>query len=197
MLPDFPKTKSEISKILSARVRDKVRELSPFASLPSAFVQHEGNVHSYPQEGFGTVTDGFEHFEVPLQVKIEELRSLVGDRLLQKIDGLAEEMARKTSEHGYRALDRVTEKAGNRLDAGGKPFDQEMFLAMMEKVDLTFDASGKPDFVLLMHPDMASGIAEKGQHWEQDPEFKKRYDDLLEVKREAWRDRESNRKLVD
>jgi hypothetical protein len=197
MLPDFPKTKSEISKLLSARVRHKTEEMSFFASLPRAFTQHEGNVFSYPQEGFGTVTEGFERFEVPITVKIDELRSLVGDRLLEKIDGIAEEMARKTSEHGYRVLDQATQKGGTRIDADGKPFDQEMLLAMLEQVDLSFDADGKPDLVMLMHPVMAKAVDEKWVLWEQDPAFKKRYDEILTRKREAWRDRESDRKLVD
>jgi hypothetical protein len=197
MLPDFPKTKSEISKLLSARVRLKTRELSPFASLPRAFTQHEGNVYSYPQEGAGTVSEGFERFEVPLKVEVDELRNLVGERLIEKIDKLAEEMARKTSEHGYRVLDRAAEKSGGRIDAGGQPFDQDMFLRMIEQVDLSFDANGKPDFVLLMHPEMAAALRQRGDEWERDLAFKKRYDEIIMLKREVWLDRESNRKLVD
>jgi hypothetical protein len=197
MLPDFPKTKSEISKLLSARVRRKTEQNSFFASLPRAFTQHEGNVYSYPQEGFGTITEGFEHFEVPLKVEIDELRTLVGDRLLEKVDSIAEEMARKTSEHGYRVLDQATQKAGTHIDAEGKPFDSEMFLAVLERVELSFGADGKPDLVLLMHPVMAEALREKEELWERDPAFKKRYDEIMMLKREAWLDRESDRKLVD
>jgi hypothetical protein len=197
MLPDFPKTKSEISRLLSMRVRLKTQQLSPFASLPSAFIQHEGNLHSYPQEGFGTVTEGYERFEIPFKVEFDELRQLVGDRLLEKMDTIAEELARKTSEHGYRVLDRVTEQAGNRLDAGGKPFDQEMYLAMLDKVEISFGDDGKPDFVMLMHPTMAETMKARWAEWEQDPVFMNRHERMMGLKREAWRDRESYRKLVD
>lgn len=197
MLPDFPKTKLEISRLLSRRVRLKTKELSPFVSLPSAFVQHEGNLHSYPQEGFGTVTEGFERFEIPIAVSLGELRDLVGDRLFEKMDSIAEELARKTSEHGYRVLDEVTEKAGNRLDAGGKPFDQEMYLEMLNKVEISFGDDGRPDFVMVMNPAMADAMRANWAKWEQDALFVKRYERVMELKREAWRDRESYRKLVD
>lgn len=197
MLPDFPKSKAEISKLLSVRVRRRVEQLSPFASLPKAFIQHEGHLTSYPQDGFGQTTEGFEHFEVPIEVKVEELRNLVGEKLLEKIDAVAEEMARKTSEHGYRVLDKATEKAGNVMNANGEPFDPTMFLAMLEKVDITFDSDGKPDLVVLMHPEMLRSIQERLPGWDEDPLFKKRYEELLASKKEVWLDRESNRKLVD
>jgi len=158
MLPDFPKTKSEISKLLNMRVRLKTKQLSPFASLPSAFIQHEGSLHSYPQEGFGTVTEGFERFEIPVKFTFDELSTLVGDRLLEKANNIAEELARRTSEHGYRVLDQVTEKAGNRLAADGKPFDQEMYLAVLERVEINFADDGKPDLVMMMHPEMAGAV---------------------------------------
>jgi hypothetical protein len=60
MLSDFPKTKSEMSKRLSLRLRSKTMQLSVLTSLARSFVQHEGTLHSYPQEGFGSVTEGLE-----------------------------------------------------------------------------------------------------------------------------------------
>jgi hypothetical protein len=197
MLPDFPKTKVEISKLLTARVRNKTLAMSPITSLPRSFIQHEGDLHSYPQEGFGTVTEGFEKFEVPVTVKIDELPGLVGDRLLEKMDSIAEEMARKTSAHGYRVIDQVTEKAGTHLDAGGKPFDQEMYLAMLEKIDMSFNSDQKPDLVIVARPEMAKAIQESWSIWEKDPTFMKRYKEIMMLKREVWLDRESDRKLVD
>lgn len=197
MLPDFPKTKSEISRLMSARVRNKMKEMSPFASLPRSFTQHEGDVNSYPQEGTGTVTEGFEHFEVPVTVNVAELRTLVGDRLLEKIDVVAEELARKTSEHGYRVMDEAVEKAGTHLDANGQPFSRELFLEMIQKMDMTFDSSGKPEFVLIMHPDMAKALSKVSPAWDEDAEFKRKYEEILAQKKEAWLDRESYRKLVD
>lgn len=197
MLPDFPKTKLEISELLNTRVRLKIKALSPFAALPRTFTQHEGNVLSYPQEGSGRVTHGFESFGGTRMLQIDEIPKLVGEKLLQKIDWIAEEIAKQFTQHGFRVLDKAAEQTGNRIDANGKPFDKEMFLQMLESVEMTFDESGKPELVLLMHPDMAKVVQELGPSWEQDPVFKKRHSEVLMVKREEWRDRESNRKLVD
>lgn len=197
MLPDFPKTKSEISKRLSLRLRQKTTQLSVLTSLARPIVQHEGTLHSYPQEGFGNVTDGFEHFQVPIKLTLDELKSLTGSKLAEKMDAMAEEMARKTSEHGYRVLDQVTAKAGNVLDASGQPFDKGHFLSMLEMVDMGFTPEGKPDFTIVAHPDMVQALLSCWPEWEKDLEFMRRYESLLSMKREAWLDRESDRKLVD
>jgi hypothetical protein len=46
------------------------------------------------------------------------------------------------------------------------------------------------------HPDMVKVMVKRGAEWERDTNFKRRYRDLMQRKREAWRARESNRKLV-
>ena len=46
-------------------------------------------------------------------------------------------------------------------------------------------------------PEMADVIRERFMEWIRDPEFRKRHEEIMRRKYEAWRDRESNRKLVD
>lgn len=171
--------------------------LSVLASLARPIVQHEGTMHSYPQEGFGTVSEGFEQFIVPFSTSLDELKNLTGKQLADKMDAMAEEMARKISEHGQRVLDNVTQKAGNVLDAGGVPFDKEHFLKMFEIPEISFKPDGQPDMVFVAHPDMVQALSECWPVWEKDVEFMARYNALLTRKKEEWLDRESHRKLVD
>lgn len=198
MLPDFPTSKSEINKQLMLRLRLKTQEFSPLASsMGSSVTQHEGTLHTYSQEGFGNVTEDFERLEVPIQIPTADFESLVGERLLKRIDDLAEATARQVSQLGFRKLDEVTRKTGMVSDAQGKPLDQEMYLQMLERVQMTFDDSGRPTSTLVMHPDMAKAFVKEWESWQKDQAFMKRYKDLIQQKKEEWRDRESNRKLVD
>jgi hypothetical protein len=48
-----------------------------------------------------------------------------------------------------------------------------------------------------MHPKMWETIKDDVTSWEQDPELDARYKEIIARKKEAWRARESRRKLVD
>ena len=55
----------------------------------------------------------------------------------------------------------------------------------------------KPGWVWVMHPNMAASVIPKVNEWEKDPTFNAKRERIMVVKREEWRDREANRKLVD
>jgi hypothetical protein len=68
---------------------------------------------------------------------------------------------------------------------------------MLEKMEMECEENGEPAFSLVMHPDMAEVVRKRMQEWENDRDFQDRYTAVIRLKREAWLDRESNRKLVD
>jgi len=197
MLPNIPKTKREIGRLLSHRVRKATMAQAVVASLAQPFIQHEGRKHTYYQEGTGTVTDEYEKFEVPLMLTVDEIRKPSAEVYSEKFEKLAEAMAEKISKYGFQVLDEVTRKAGNALDAHGEPFSKKHVLQLLEGVDMTFDSDGKPEFVWIAHPEMAKAMAEVWPSWAQDAEFMANYNSILQKKKEAWLDRQSNRKLVE
>jgi hypothetical protein len=94
----------------------------------------------------------------------------------------------------------ATELVGNQIDAGGQPFSAELYLKMLETVQINFDSQGRPDISsthLVMQPDQAAQVEPLLAQWEVDESFQRRYREIMLKKREEWRDRESNRKLVD
>jgi hypothetical protein len=94
----------------------------------------------------------------------------------------------------------ATERVGNKVDAGGQPFSAELYFQMLETVQIDFDELGRPDISgrrMVMHPDQAERVRALMEQWEKDESFQQRYRDIMLKKREDWRDRESNRKLVD
>lgn len=192
MLPDFPVTKREIHKNVALAMEHMERTKTPMLSEIKTFVQHEGKVHSYDRIGATSVSEGYEEIAIPVTIQLTEIPELVGEKFNAKIEAIADQLARKRMEMFYRKFTAVTQEIGNSFDAGGAPLTQDMCLAMMEKMDMEFGPDNRPTFRLNTTPELAKVY----EAWQQDPSFKGRYEELLDRKRDAWRDRESNRKLV-
>lgn len=201
MLPDFPKTRREIYQKLRLRMDLSVQGKSPLRALGSRITQHEGTLHSYEQStdtGIRSVTEGLQEVAVPIEVKIDEIPDLLGEKLFARIEAIAEEAARQVSQITFRKMDEVTREAGMAVDAAGSPPTQEIWLKMFEKMEIDFDPkTGKPEVTIVMHPVMAQAMQKLWVEWEKDSGFMRQYNELLAQKREEWRDRESRRKLVE
>ena len=196
MLPDIPKTKQQILMSAQLYTYDKTRELWPLLKLIHSVTQHEGQVHSYEQVGGKIVSQGYHEMAAPIEVRFDEVPELVGDRLTNKLDPVADEMARQQSAMFYGKLHEITSEAGMTVNADGKPLSQDLFLELMERRDIDFDEHGRPQNLFVGSPQMCDLFARSLAQWDEDPTFRTRHDEILQRKREAWRDRESNRKLV-
>jgi sugar-specific transcriptional regulator TrmB len=201
MLPDFPKSRKELSEKLRLHLRLRVQGKSPWAALGREFTQHEGRAFSYEQiidESKRIVETGFEEMVVPIRVEFKDIPDLVGEALLRKLDELADNIAEQTSRLGQRRLTEATRLAGTAIDAGGQPFTQELFLQSESARDWEFDhLTGQQEGVYIAHPQTAERMHNLWQEWEKDSAFMKRVAGLKARKYEEWRDRESRRKLVD
>ena len=186
--------------MLLLRLHLRAQAQSPWGSVRQ-ITQHEARAFSYEQitgAGKVTVEEGFEEVKVPVTVRFEEVPDLVGTVLLQRIDEIADEVAKQTSQQGYRKLDQITRQAGTAIDAGGGPFTQELFLQSEEVREMDFDPkTGKPEGIYVAHPKTAEYMHGLWKEWELDPAFMRRARDIRAKKYEEWRDRESRRKLVD
>ena len=97
------------------------------------------------------------------------------------------------------ALERMSEdipKSQN-VDAKGKKLDAELILKMLETIQLEFYPDGRPHALHvvggLFTPERLKAVDEEFQ---SNPELQKRRDELMARKREEWRAREADRKLV-
>jgi hypothetical protein len=106
-------------------------------------------------------------------------------------------MAGQQIESFFEMMHQTTEKTGNVVDAGGKPFSPELMLEALEKIEIDFNSDGSPRM-----PTMALGEAQRAKLLESanDSEsmaiFEMRRDKIIDRKREEWRAREANRILV-
>lgn len=190
MLPDFPSLREALDTVANLRIHAKMREYWPVLKSIRGITQHEGSNHSFHQEGFGTIVQSPEMHQTKIEIGLADIPELVGEKLSQKLDEIAVDMARQASEQFYSRITEATDKAGNSFDAGGKPLSQELALRMFERVEWT------PQSVFLANPATAEAIGKQWREWEKDREFMTKFNDLMVRKKEEWRDRESNRKLV-
>ena len=91
-----------------------------------------------------------------------------------------------------------SKKVGTSINAMGRPFSTDLLLEALERIQLDFDDDDNPKFpTMVVSPEMFEKIKDKLPAVGEDPNFDKRFEELILMKKQEWHDRESNRKLVD
>jgi hypothetical protein len=81
LLPDFPRSRRELSEKRLLHLRLRVQEKSPFAAVGRQITQHEGRAFSYEQildERKRVVEAGFEETRIPVRFEFRDVPDLVG-----------------------------------------------------------------------------------------------------------------------
>lgn len=126
-------------------------------------------------------------------ISLRDLRSCNIDELAAQIDSLADQNLSGAMSHLFNTLGRISVAAGTSVDAGGRPVSYALLREVLEKMDLNFDESGKPELpTLVMNPALAQSI---GALPPMNPEETKLYNDLIERKRKQYDARRRDRKL--
>ncbi len=198
MLPDFPATKTELKKAVTERLRRWVHGESTLLSTVRHFMVHEGDSFTI-QRSDGTIEKSpYQEAAVEITIDKADIATFTPQALVEKIDKMAREMAEKTSKMMIERLHHISEEEGQVVDARGKPLSPDLLLEALERMDIDFDKNGKPSGLhMLVGPELWARVQAKAAEWEADPEFQRRRIEMLARKREAWRDRQSRRKLAD
>jgi hypothetical protein len=191
MLPDFPAQKDRLLRLWTDYLRQKEREyLGYFATAPS-YVHYEGDRWGIKREDGTTSESGYESTELEFSFSIEEIPDLTPEKIRQKLDTVAEEMAKQRIKRILKDIKQAAARVGN---AGNRRLTKDVYLEALNAILLSFDKKGNLNPpVLFISPEFKDDVAT----WEQDPEFVARRREIIERKQEEWRARESRRKLVD
>lgn len=83
------------------------------------------------------------------------------------------------------------------LDAKGRKFDAQLVIELLEKMQIEFYPDGTPHEIFGDGPlFMPEKMAAVDKEFESNPELKRKFDEMMEKKKEEWRAREADRKLV-
>ena len=99
------------------------------------------------------------------------------------------------SKHAYQDIQEYSKGAGTTFDAGAQMISFDIFLKFFQMLEIDFDDAGKPHMPTIITK--TGDLANKFRHWQNNPEYIARMEAVINEKRQVWRDRESNRKLVD
>ena len=193
MLPDFLKTKEKLKKMHNTEMKKaQFRHLGPFADTPKSEIFEGDEVILIRSDGSREEVE-MKEAEGKMEIKLKEIEEMTHERILDKIDTVAREMAKQIAKSGYEVIDKAAQEVGNVTSADSEPLSIDLLLEGLEKMHLSFDEDGQPSgLTLVAHPKMSSALEKIYSQIESHP----RYQELMERKREEWRVRENNRKLV-
>lgn len=198
MLARYPRFARRVEKTLGERFESVHREhLGPLGGVKK-IIHHEGRRGRFvdPENRRDVVIAPTEQ-AVSRTISVKEI--MEGDlvSLIARLDGAAQEMADSSMKLFLRRMNEAVTMSRNTIDLAGRTLDAESFLRMFEMTRTDFTPGGDPIFpTLLLHPDMVPNIKALHDQLERNPEYKRRWDEIMNKKREHWDAREANRRLV-
>jgi hypothetical protein len=199
MLPDLAKVKSRANRDILRWVRQQIPVVTPLIQGVATFRQHEGRVGRMIRTDDSEASIDYHQSEFRFELNRDEMLQFNLQSIRQKLMELARKVGEAQSKRMLEVAGEAADSVGNVVHAGGE-LTALKFLEVIRRVQMDFDPNTlepAPGFVWVMHPDTAASVVPKVKEWEKDPEFKAHYEQVMGVKREEWRDREANRKLVD
>lgn len=197
MLPDFPNIKAKLVKLLLSKTRmAQSLNLGPLADIKKT-KQFEGNKAFLIREDGSIDEIEFKEFGANLPITdLKSVESQTPEDIIKMFNNAGKDIAKQQSKLTYEKINKGVKEVGNVIDAGGKPFCLDDFFRAIEKIQIDFDNFGNPYMPTFVGGQKAIESVYKVLPQLEDPLYKKRYNELMEKKKEEWRDRESNRKLV-
>jgi hypothetical protein len=162
----------------------------------ASHVIHEGTSNSISRSSLEN--EPTKMFEAGAETKIDfaEIESVDASYILNKADELANQFERHFSTHLFETMDDATKKSGLRYDGAGRPLTNEGFMEALSMMHMDFDKFGNPNISVVASPAMAATFQKLEAEMNEDPALQKRWDDMIEKKRDEFRTREINRNLA-
>ena len=170
---------------------------SPFMARVPRVLMFEGRKGILIRED-GSIDDSEpEPIQARIEINIGEIEKMTPQDVIKKFDDMAKEMGRQATQNFLAKLNKIVEEVGNVLSAKGKPISVDLYLAMLERIEIPFDENLQPILpVLYTHPNHEKNITDVFEKLEKDEVVKARYEKIIAKKREQWLASESNRELV-
>lgn len=197
MLPDYLKIKEKLQKMLDYQMRQaNLSHLGPLAKI-SVSMNFEGN-RTVLIRGDGSVDEMQPKVaSTEIEVKLAEAETMTPEMVNDMINNAAEEIAAQQAGIIYKKIDKYAEEDGTVVSSGGGPFSIDKYFELLEKIDIDFDEAGNLEgLAFVVNPKAYHQIVDVLSKGLSKPENKRRYQQIIERKREEFRVRENHRKLV-
>lgn len=192
MLPDFVVPKRRLRADLNRFIREQLqaRSLRKLVTNKRIFEGHrmEASVRNAEVDRDATTFKQFEYKgNIDTAELIEDGVSVVLLSTMDFIESIA-------ADHDKFILEDVA-KICEEQNPEAEKLTFETFLKLIERFPLKFDAQGKPSLQLVIPP--IPSLNEEVLSWNKNPEYLKRYNQLLRKKHDEWLNEECLRRIVD
>ena len=172
MLPEFPALKLELMN-RRRTIRRMVRASDPILAQVRTFTQHEGLNLRYERLQAAPIESGPQRIQIPVELRPEEVPTLVGEFFAAKLDGMAKVLVRQEMKHLFDKVERDSKEVGTALDAGGKPLTGEVLLDALSLAQEEFDEDRHTHSQIVIHPDMAPALKRPARRSKMTPHSSK------------------------
>ena len=193
MLPDLPKVRKDADDLLHAWFERQRAARTGIMRQIKAEVMYEGHWMKLLRFDGSVEQRALKKMGTTVRLTRDELEKKGLLAVLEAMDRAADGLAEKQSNFFFQRVEETLKDAGQARDAAGKPFTFDLMLDALEMVDVDFDEQGQPMWPTLV---CEHSLYETAQKWVLTDEQRKKHEELTERKLLAWRQRESDRRLV-
>jgi len=188
----LPEYEAAVADLSFALVNELVRARDPIL----ANVRYEQVGHVSSGEVPGNSAQGASwpvNMAISFSASVEAMLTCDLDSWSAMISDAADEALSALMPQFLRGMAEACERAGTVVDAGGKPFDHDLFLELIERCELDFDEAGKPRMPTVF---VSPGVFEQIRRLPpRTPDQSARYEAIIEKKRNQFNARRRVRKL--
>jgi len=195
MLPRVARLEAEFSDALMTYVRQQSRRNGILGSIHGHII-HEGEgtaIQRSPNDF--EKTDMFTS-RAETVFSFDEIEAVNDAYIIKKAMEIAEQFSRQLSQNLFHTIDEATKKTGQHVDARGTPLTNELLMEMLSKMSIDFEKSPHGDLTIVTSPQMASRFQALEIELNEKPDVRKKMDELMDRKRDEFREREANRNLA-
>ena len=197
MLPDFPAVRNEMDDVLTRFLRARVMHHEGIVSEIAQHTIHEGSRNSIIRPDGKEDETEMVQLEEEMKLKWKDLATLDLAGAAAQLDKVAAGIAAQKSKHFFETLGQAAEKVGNVVDGKGRPLSPDVILEVLSTIQIDFDELGNPSNLnIVIPPSQQERAADIAKQFTEDNSLRRRYDRVIEQKKEEWRAREATRILV-
>lgn len=199
MLPDYPKTKALIQTYIRERMAAiQQSQLGAFSAARAHCIAEGLRVLLHREDGcIGEIAPKpVEATAVRARNQFDVMAITLNDED-QLLSELGTKMAMLQSGMMIESIDEMVTKHGNFISSNQSVEDQ--YLEGLSKILMGFNNDGEP--ILPMYfsqsPEMQQRLENAAENVMTDPVLRRRYEEIIELKRQEWNEREAARNMVE
>lgn len=176
MIANFPEIQKKIDKIVTAYLRQEINNKAPMLNLAGKKRYYEGEKMWTVKSDWTLSISEFQKVESSFSISDDEMKTIDATHLLNKVSGVAEDMANKMERGMFDLIHEVTTETWNVIEAKKEDFPSSLLL-MIEKIYIDFinDNRDTPSMpTIFAGPEMITQMKESFD--KMTPEEKSKYD---------------------